>query len=140
MVRKIKSDGITETSDKRFKENIVIIDGALAKVMSLRGVYFNWKPEFNEDCTLQIGVIAQEIEKVIPQVVDTDTEGYKSVEYAKLVAVLIEAIKEQESVIQAQKAILTLQQTQLSAVQTDLNNLKTEVGRLLQESTAVNNR
>ena len=77
-------------SDERVKENIKTIDNSLEKVNKLRGVEFN---KIGEDHK-SIGVIAQEIEKVIPEVVRTDDEGMKSVAYGNVVGVLIEAIKE----------------------------------------------
>lgn len=95
---KLKTDGITETSDLRFKKNIITIDNPLSKVESLRGVYFNWRTdEFKErefDTKKQIGLIAQEVEEILPELIQTDSEGYKSVEYSKVTALLIEAIKE----------------------------------------------
>jgi hypothetical protein len=77
-------------SDERVKENIKTIDNSLEKVNKLRGVEFN---KIGED-KKSIGVIAQEIEKVLPEVVKTDDEGMKSVAYGKVVGVLIEAVKE----------------------------------------------
>lgn len=86
------------SSDLRLKKNITTVDNALDKVAALRGVEFEWRrDEFSErgfDEGRKIGLIAQEVEKVVPQVVSTDGKGYKSVEYANLVAVLIEAVKE----------------------------------------------
>ncbi len=102
---KIKTDDINETSDIRLKRDIVTIDNSLSKVKQLRGVYFNWRcDEFkdrNFDTSRQMGVIAQEIERIFPMLVDTDADGFKSVEYSKLVAALIEAIKEQQEQISA---------------------------------------
>jgi len=82
-------------SDIRVKENIKTIDNALDKVKSLRGVEYNKidNPEKS------IGVIAQEIEEVIPEVVKEDDQGMKSVAYGNITAVLIEAIKEQQKQI-----------------------------------------
>lgn len=77
-------------SDERVKENIKTIDNSLEKVNKLRGVEFNKIGENKKS----IGVIAQEIEKIIPEVVRTDDEGMKSVAYGNVVGVLIEAIKE----------------------------------------------
>ena len=77
-------------SDVRVKENIKTIKSSLDKVSRLRGVEFN---KIGED-EKSIGVIAQEIEKVIPEVVKTDDEGMKSVAYGNISGLLIEAIKE----------------------------------------------
>ena len=80
---------VTSSSDERLKENIRNIDDPLNKVLSLRGVEFDRIDNGDH----QIGVIAQEVEKVIPQVVyGTDT---KTVAYGNLVGLLIEALKEQ---------------------------------------------
>ena len=80
-------------SDKRVKENIKTIDNALEKVTNLRGVEFNKIGENKKS----IGVIAQEIEKILPEVVSTDKKDMKSVAYGNIVGILIEAIKELET-------------------------------------------
>jgi hypothetical protein len=82
-------------SDIRVKENIKTIDNAVNKVKALRGVEYN-KIDSTEK---SIGVIAQEIEEVIPEVVREDDQGMKSVAYGNITAVLIEAIKEQQNQI-----------------------------------------
>ena len=89
-------------SDIRVKENIKTIDNALDKVKALRGVEYNKidNPEKS------IGVIAQEIEEVIPEVVREDDQGMKSVAYGNITAVLIEAIKEQQKQIDELKSII----------------------------------
>jgi hypothetical protein len=80
-------------SDQRLKQNIQPLENALAKVEQLRGVSFEWK-NAAQDSGTQIGVIAQEVETVLPELVSTDSEGYKSVAYGQLTAVLVEAVKE----------------------------------------------
>jgi hypothetical protein len=89
-------------SDIRVKENIKTIDNALNKVNKLRGVEFN-KIGSEEK---SIGVIAQEIEKVLPEVVKEDDKGMKSVAYGNIVGVLIEAIKDQQKQINELKSII----------------------------------
>jgi len=79
-------------SDLRLKENITPLTNAIDKVSALRGVYFNFKAESPSE--RQVGVIAQEVEAVLPEVVSTDAQGYKSVDYSKLTPLLIEAVKE----------------------------------------------
>ena len=83
---------ITAYSDKRLKTNIKTISGALEKVNALRGV------TFDKDGKRGLGVIAQEVEKILPEVV-LDGEEYKSVAYGNIVGVLIEAVKEQQKQI-----------------------------------------
>ncbi len=85
-------------SDARFKEHVEPVAGALEKVDRLRGVAFDWKREefpdhqFAED--RQLGFIAQEVEKVLPQVVSRGADGYLSVDYGRLTPVLVEALRE----------------------------------------------
>jgi len=85
-------------SDVRWKKNVETIADALDKVSQLRGVRYEWNTkeyqEMNFKTGQQLGVIAQEVEAVLPEVVSEDDTGYKTVEYGKLVAVLIEAVKE----------------------------------------------
>jgi hypothetical protein len=88
------------TSDVSLKENIEAITSPLAIVTRLRGVSFNWK----EDNRAAIGLIAQEVEKVLPEVVTERENGTKAVAYANLVAVLIEAVKELKEEIELLKA------------------------------------
>ena len=84
------------TSDERLKKNIAPISESLGKLEKLNGVYFNWKSD-NEP---SMGLIAQDLEKVFPEAVSTNAQtGFKSVDYGKMVAPLIEAIKEQQQEI-----------------------------------------
>lgn len=101
----IIANSIAGSSDIRYKTNIRTVENALDKVKSLRGVYFNWNQkafpakEFTDKT--EIGFIAQEVEKVLPEVVTKDKtpEEYRSVKYDKVVALLVEAIKEQQKQI-----------------------------------------
>ena len=85
-------------SDVRWKRNIQTLTGALDKVSLMRGVSYEWKkeeyPDKKFDNGTQIGVIAQEVERIVPEIVTTDNEGYKGVSYERVVPLLIEAIKE----------------------------------------------
>ena len=82
-------------SDRRIKENIVTIDNALEKVTKLRGVTYTRKDI--EDKSTKVGVIAQEVLEVLPEVVSKDNEGKYSVAYGNMAGVFIEAIKELEN-------------------------------------------
>jgi hypothetical protein len=101
----ITANSIAGTSDIRFKTNIRPVINALEKVKALRGVYFNWNqiafPEKEFGAQDELGFIAQEVEKIIPEIVSKDktSEEYRSVKYDKLVALLVEAIKEQQKQI-----------------------------------------
>jgi len=101
------ADAWTTYSSRRWKTNAQPIPEALEKVQRLRGVSFDWKANGQHD----IGLIAEEVGEVIPEVVAYEENGTdaKSVDYARLVAVLIEAIKEQQQEIeQQQEAMATL--------------------------------
>lgn len=84
-----------QTSDKRLKTNITTVDDALTRIISSRGVTFDRNNGIKE-----VGVIAQEIENTVPEVVSKDNNDYLSVNYSGLVGVLIEAVKEQQELIQ----------------------------------------
>ena len=90
-------------SDIRFKENITAIESPIEKIKMISGNTYDWKAE-NKDIHgfegNDVGVIAQEIEEVLPQLVVTRDNGYKAVKYDKLVALLIEGIKEQQKQIE----------------------------------------
>lgn len=84
---------ITGASDIRLKENIQPLQNSLSKVMQLKGVSFNWKADATKKRS--IGFIAQDFEKVIPELVFTNNnDGYKGINYAEVTAVLAEAMKE----------------------------------------------
>lgn len=106
----ITANSIAGTSDLRFKTNVRPISSPLEKVKSLRGVYFNWDqksfPDKNFSEKTELGFIAQEVEKVLPEVVSKDNspEEYRSVKYDKVVALLVEAIKEQQKQIDSLKS------------------------------------
>ena len=84
------------SSDARLKDNVVVIDSALAKVKQIRGVEFDWNDKQNVHEGHDIGVIAQDVEQVAPELVKDREDGYKAVDYPKLTALLIEAVKELE--------------------------------------------
>ena len=95
-------------SDKRKKENIIKIKNGLSLVEQLRGVRFDWKEGFQQDSNTdkgkrQIGVIAQEVEKILPEVVSSDEKGFKSVNYPVITAVLIESVKDLKQIVDNQQ-------------------------------------
>lgn len=91
---------MVSSSDERLKSNIQTLTNAVQTVESLRGVSYlrNDRPE--------IGVVAQEVEKILPMLVHEDPEGYKSVAYGNIVGLLIEAVKELSAEVKALKAEL----------------------------------
>ena len=97
-------------SDSRWKKDIKPLESSLDNIAKLRGVNYQWNRDQYPDKRFsdkpQIGVIAQEVEQVFPQVVNTDSKGYKYVDYNKLVAPLIEAVKELNQKNQTQQALI----------------------------------
>ena len=94
------------SSDERLKENVLTISGSLDILKQVNGYYFDWVPMegVHENEGHDIGVIAQEIEKVLPEVVTTRENGYKAVKYEKLVALLIQTNKELLARVEALEA------------------------------------
>ncbi len=94
----VYANNIGGPSDVKFKKDIKQIDKALEKVSSLEGVQYQWrKEEFktrNFPDGVSYGLIAQELEKVIPEIVNTNSDGYKSVNYLELIPFLVQSIKE----------------------------------------------
>lgn len=93
------------SSDERLKDNIELISNPIEKVQSLKGVTWNWNDNADElqQSLPNVGVIAQDVEKVLPELVTDRDNGYKGVDYAKLTGLLIEAIKEQQKEIDSLK-------------------------------------
>jgi len=99
-------------SDQRLKENIITIDKPMEKIMQMRGVYFNKKDDASK--TRNVGVIAQEVEAIFPEVIHTsiEPEQYKTVAYGNMTALLIEGMKAQQSTIHSlQTTLSTLMST-----------------------------
>jgi hypothetical protein len=105
------SGNVTAYSDRRLKENVETISNAISLVQRLRGVTFDWIADKKHS----YGLIAQEVEEVIPELVHESENGtaegdiktiIKSVDYSKIVSVLIEAIKEQQKQIDELKALI----------------------------------
>ncbi|MCP4134062.1 MAG: hypothetical protein GY754_24030 [bacterium] len=87
-----------QSSDVRFKKDITPLTGSLHKLLALQGVSYNWRTDEFKDRKFStkndIGFIAQDVEKILPQVVNTGSDGYKAVAYGKVTALLVEAVKE----------------------------------------------
>lgn len=142
---RVKTSGINEISDARFKHEVQPIENAIGKVAQLKGVEFHWKrsefPERNFESGRQMGLIAQEVEKVVPQVVATDASGYKAVEYSKLVALLIEAIKELKQEVEMLKkenaSIQSEQKHEINILHKKLNQWQALVDELVKEQKGI---
>ena len=93
-------------SDKRLKDNIKPINDPIGKIKQIGGYTFDWNNNQNVYKGNDVGVIAQEIEKVLPSLVQDREDGYKGVKYDKIVALLIEAIKDQQKQIDELKKLI----------------------------------
>ena len=98
------------SSDATLKEDIQTIPNALAIVKSLRGTTFKWKDKTKRDNKTHIGLIAQEVEEVIPNWVKTGADGIKGIVVENDTALFIEAIKEQDAKITALETTVATQQ------------------------------
>ena len=91
------------SSDISLKDNIRPIESAVFKVQQIRGVTFDWNKKSNklqQEKGHDVGLIAQEVEKVLPEVVEIREDGIKAIQYEKVVPLLVEAIKEQQTLIE----------------------------------------
>jgi hypothetical protein len=97
------------SSDERLKDNIQNIENPIEKVQSLKGVTWDWNDNADEvqQSLPNVGVIAQDVEKVLPQLVTDRDNGFKGVDYAKLTGLLIEAVKDQQKQIDELKSKLS---------------------------------
>ncbi len=128
-------------SDKRYKKDIVPLTNSLNKVLQMNGVNYNWKvnefpdKQFTEN--KQVGFIAQEIEKLYPELVITGSDGYKSVDYSKLTPILVEAIKELKATIDKQNA-----ETEAHNKKADekIKMLEEKINSLLNVQVSANNK
>jgi DNA-binding beta-propeller fold protein YncE len=147
----LQCTSLNQTSDARLKTQVRPLTGALASVLALRGVRYRWNAlgvqRGGTAGAEQVGLLAQELEQVYPELVSTDAQGYKAVNYAQLTPVLLEALKEQQlqiRVLQDQVAGATQQANQATAAQqadhADLQTLKAQLARLLGEPSQASAR
>jgi hypothetical protein len=125
---------IAACSDIRYKTNIFPVSNALLSLLAINPIYYNWKTEFKDKGFTgerQIGFSAQEVEKLFPEMVQTDGQGYKALDYSRMAPVLVEAIKEQQLIIEKQeKDIIEFKKTS-EKQQHDIDVLKEQVAQLL---------
>merc|ERR1712100_547483 len=114
-------NNVVTSSDRRFKRNITALTGGLETIKALRPVRYFYRteefPERNFAEAPQVGFIAQEVEEVLPQVVDADFSGYRSLRYGQVTPVLVDAMKEQVKEIAGLRAGLAQLQADLLAQQ-----------------------
>jgi hypothetical protein len=115
---------LTFPSDERLEKNIEPLKASLDKVMYINGVSYEWKAEDVTGRGRGMGLIAQDVEAVIPKVVFTDSKGYKSLAYDKLVPVLIEAIKEQNAVMKEKDARIEKLEKMLTVMEKRITSIE----------------
>jgi len=131
------ADGWDTYSSRRWKTNIHTLHGALATVEHLRGVSYNLKNSGKHE----IGVIAEEVGVVVPEVVSWEENGTdaRSVDYGRLTALLIEATKEQQKLIHQQQEQIRAQQAQSKLQQAEIARLSSQI-KVIQTSLSGNRR
>lgn len=123
------ASNLQENSDKRLKKDIRPISDALDKLAAINGVHFLWNGKANHEEKPYIGVIAQEVQSVFPELVEKDHNGYLALDKAALVAPLIEAVKQLD-------AENTLLDQKNAALHEKLQSLETRIKTLENETSA----
>jgi hypothetical protein len=125
------SAGCTSSSDRRLKENILPLKDSLEKILQLEGVQYDWKDKQRFSDKHQIGLIAQDVEKVYPEVVVTDSKsGLKAIAYDHLIAPVIEAIKTLHSKINQLFEASENRNKEIEALKAENARLKTRLDRI----------
>lgn len=125
------TSAFTNLSDRRYKKDVKPLENALEKINQVEGVSFDWRhadfPKMNFSKGREIGFIAQDLKPLFPEIVNQDKEGYHSVEYANLVPVLVEAVKELTQKLESAELKIEEQSAQLTALEKSQKVLQREV-------------
>jgi hypothetical protein len=121
---------LTQNSDARLKEDIEPLSGCLDRVLNLQAVTYNWRPGetgIDREDT-QVGFIGQEVHEVIPELAPVDDEGHYGVIYDRLVPVLVEAVKEQQGIIDTQNSRIDMLEKELKTMKTQMSRFQSLIG------------
>jgi hypothetical protein len=118
---------LTENSDLRLKTDLLPLGATLAKIAALRGVSYRFKDAASHPSNRQIGLVAQEVREVFPELVQEGADGTLSVAYGNFSAVLVEAVKEQQAEIDRQKSALAEKDRELAALRKELADTRASV-------------
>jgi len=129
----LNAQSVAMTSDGRLKKDIQPLTHALDAILQLQAKTYRWKEHTAFADQADIGLVAQEVEKVFPELVVENDAGYKGIAYSKLTAVLIEAMKEQQQQFTAE---ITAQQDQITALEQENVRLKAALDGQMQELLA----
>lgn len=117
---KINATDVISSSDRRFKTNIEPISAALEKIEQLQGISYSWNtagfPGRNFDADMHYGFIAQDVQQILPNLVQSDTEGYLGIAYEKITPLLVEAVKEQQQLIHRQEEEIQVLKKQMEMI------------------------
>lgn len=123
----VTAAGHVTVSDSRYKKNIATLEKPLEKLLNLRGVSFKWDSDkhaqFRNLPGTQVGFIAQEVNKVLPETVFKNEDGYLGVSYNAIVPLLVEAVKEQQQLIEELKKEVG----SIEAIRTEMRALRQEL-------------
>ena len=138
------SQGFWAGSDKRYKKDIKKIDGALEKIKAVDGFTYQFKREIINDLDFtqatesnQLGFLAQDLEKVFPELVQKDDAGFYTVNYDGMVPVLVEALKDQNSVVEGQKEEINNQKEEINNLSEKVDRLETQLSTVLEAINAL---
>jgi hypothetical protein len=115
---------LSQSSDRNLKKNINKLSNSLDNIMQISGYSYNWKEAQNREEGLQIGVIAQEVEALYPELVRKDSKDNLTVIYTGLIPVLIEATKEQQITISSQQILIDDSRKEIEILKTELKAIK----------------
>ena len=124
----INGSGTFSSSDRRLKENIDLLTSTIAKLDQINGYSYNYISD--KEKKKQLGVIAQELEEVYPELLTTREDGYKMVNYQGLIPVLLEAIKEQQSIINDLNYNAAAQEERIKSLEAENSNIKTDIDEI----------
>ncbi len=136
----ITGNSATCGSDIRWKKDLKPLENTLEKISQLKPVYYYWKkdefPDKHFTDKRQIGLIAQDMQKVFPELVVEDKEGYLSVDYSRFTSVLLKAIQEQQQIIQDQQKIIQELQAENAQTKSELKALAEKMNILINTLSA----
>ena len=136
----VRAAGVALTSDRRWKKNITPLKNSVEKIKQINGVSYDWAiddfPEKHFSNRKQIGVIAQDVQAVFPELVLSDKEGYLSVNYPALIAPLIEAFKAQQKQIEANVRLFKTMQGEIEEIKINVAENTREIAAIKAENKA----
>ena len=120
--------GAYSKSDERYKTDISELKGSIQALSNINSVYFDWDadefPDKRFSTGRQIGFLAQEVEPFFPEIVKTDKNGYKSLDYSKMTVVLLQAVKEQQKIIESDNREIGRLQSEIQSLQERLSQIE----------------